>query len=1100
MPHVKKVQRQGFALVISLSLMALVLLLVLALSSLLRVEQAGVSAGRDLNNARLNAELGAIIALGQLQVVAGPDQRAVARADLLRNDARVNQTLPTASPRRFWVGVSHSDGSTPLPDNKPVRWLVSGLDRDQSPAQQLAAILAEPVELFRAGSTANPIQLEAGRLVLNNVAGSRGAFAWIVDDDTQKAKLAPANPAIDNTNPAQLLQLQRHVLPGFFDLGEITGISGDAEGLSKSLQLRNIQLISSANAQVSRERFFDYTLAGFGVLANTREGGLKRDLTAAFERAAVFNDLFQNTTTPPYVVMDEDKFNSPAAAQLRTNGYIHFNIFRDYYNLRNYVSGGEFVPGYFREQSFFVGTPTVIHEGRTGPHNFQLAGHPYGSIPTRDFVSNVSSNYAHNPINPVLAFFQQNGWLEYYQDEDATNPRFITHAQVWAGIYNPYNVRLRMQGANLGPALIGYPQVLFWVEGNPTLNRRRALEGSAGNVRRIYSVDNLLLPPGSVQYLGFASSIPAEDAKLGDSSFSTNLQNAVNMSAFRIFPLAAPVQNDVNMRVEFPFLGAHFALGVQSSDPVGRDHISQAFFSPFAFDHYLNVAGQSPEGNVGPSGRPAKIISRDGIEVPSSRMSSTEEAYFSFRLRTTREPDSPAIRPLIDGNLRATWNNPRWDYNMGLPLISTFSPANQMENEQFINLQLQGNQGFGFWGNGDAARVILFDIPRDPLVSIGQLQHAAAGRFSYEPAYIVGNSYANVRIPLNNWFVQATDTFMPTNAVWRITGQFPLFDASYLVNEVLFDGYTFTTIPQGASETELGNYLTQTRLLQNPRYVAYEPDGLNFNSANLHDSSSGRSNTGFVLADGAFNINSTSLEAWEVFLSGTKGLPFRRMNELGQITGFEEVEGVRYPRVQTIFGEPWEQSPNNDYWIGFRSLTRNEIRVLAEMIVSLIRERGPFYNLSEFVNRRLENSDAGRSAVLQTALDRTVNSGLPGSFESPADGFSQISSDSTQGAGFPGQLLQGDILQALAPYMQTRSDTFTIRSYGEVRGAAGNQPTSRVWYEMIVQRVPDPVVAPDLASASGFDLRAEMANPASRFGRQFRVVSFRWMSGIEDDV
>ena len=35
--------------------------------------------------------------------------------------------------------------------------------------------------------------------------------------------------------------------------------------------------------------------------------------------------------------------------------------------------------------------------------------------------------------------------------------------------------------------------------------------------------------------------------------------------------------------------------------------------------------------------------------------------------------------------------------------------------------------------------------------------------------------------------------------------------------------------------------------------------------------------------------------------------------------------------------------------------------------------------------------------------------------------------------GFPGQLLQGDILQALSPFMTVRSDTFTIRAYGESR-------------------------------------------------------------------
>lgn len=63
-----------------------------------------------------------------------------------------------------------------------------------------------------------------------------------------------------------------------------------------------------------------------------------------------------------------------------------------------------------------------------------------------------------------------------------------------------------------------------------------------------------------------------------------------------------------------------------------------------------------------------------------------------------------------------------------------------------------------------------------------------------------------------------------------------------------------------------------------------------------------RSNAGFLLVDEAFNVNSTSIEAWEVFLSGTKGLPFRKLNNDGTV-GVESVSGVRFPRVQTVLGQ-----------------------------------------------------------------------------------------------------------------------------------------------------------------------------------------------------
>ena len=54
--------------------------------------------------------------------------------------------------------------------------------------------------------------------------------------------------------------------------------------------------------------------------------------------------------------------------------------------------------------------------------------------------------------------------------------------------------------------------------------------------------------------------------------------------------------------------------------------------------------------------------------------------------------------------------------------------------------------------------------------------------------------------------------------------------------------------------------------------------------------------------------------------------------------------------------------------------------------------------------------------------------------------------------GAPGSLLQSDLLQALGPALATRSDTFTIRCYGEANTAAGD--TGSAWMEVVVQRTP----------------------------------------------
>jgi hypothetical protein len=484
---------------------------------------------------------------------------------------------------------------------------------------------------------------------------------------------------------------------------------------------------------------------------------------------------------------------------------------------------------------------------------------------------------------------------------------------------------------------------------------------------------------------------------------------------------------------------------------------------------------------------------------------------FAMRLRTTRESPADAIRPLIDSNIRARWNNPRWDSPLDLEHLAVFSP--DMTPRDTIPQMDIGEAPLGhlYAGAGHdpldgTDRVILFDVPREDLVSLGQLQHAAAGRFSYEPSYIAGNSYANPRIPAGQWRDAVRDTYS-AGLEYAIPGTFNLYDASYLVNQRLWDAYVFTTLPQvrdnftpGEPAIDYQAIRDRDRFLPNPRFLPYEPGQSRFDQATLTDEGSSADtggfhhNAGHLLVDGAFNINSTSVNAWEAFLSGTLGLPVQETDADGNIVGFRAPGGgrVRFPRIQAPLGDGMlGESPDDNYWTGFRELTSDEVRELAAAIVDQVKRRGPFLNRAEFVNRMLRNGPEGRAGVLQAALDATVNRGISTDFERDAGA---IDGDSTQGAGFPGQLLQGDLLQALGPMMSARSDTFTVRAYGEV-GPDG-APTARAWCEVEVQRVPDPVIGgPPLAPEAYL---RELANPSSPFGRQFKIVSFRWLN--EEDL
>jgi len=82
----------------------------------------------------------------------------------------------------------------------------------------------------------------------------------------------------------------------------------------------------------------------------------------------------------------------------------------------------------------------------------------------------------------------------------------------------------------------------------------------------------------------------------------------------------------------------------------------------------------------------------------------------------------------------------------------------------------------------------------------------------------------------------------------------------------------------------------------------------------------------------------------------------------------------------------------------------------------------------------------------------------------------------------PAFLHQGDILNSLAPILQARSDTFKIRSYGDVLNPVTGEIEGRAWCEAIVQRVPETL-----------DPAVDIRDEATGLGRKFKIINFRWL-------
>ena len=118
---------RGIALLVTILLLSFLVLLLVAMSSLVRVESK-VAANHDtVAQARQNALLGLNVALGKLQETAGPDKRLTARADLVEN------SIPAGS--RYQMNLTgvwdRTDPSWP----QPISWLINGNEdlRGQDP-------------------------------------------------------------------------------------------------------------------------------------------------------------------------------------------------------------------------------------------------------------------------------------------------------------------------------------------------------------------------------------------------------------------------------------------------------------------------------------------------------------------------------------------------------------------------------------------------------------------------------------------------------------------------------------------------------------------------------------------------------------------------------------------------------------------------------------------------------------------------------------------------------------------------------------------------------------------------------------------------------
>lgn len=420
--------------------------------------------------------------------------------------------------------------------------------------------------------------------------------------------------------------------------------------------------------------------------------------------------------------------------------------------------------------------------------------------------------------------------------------------------------------------------------------------------------------------------------------------------------------------------------------------------------------------------------------------------------------------------------------------------------------------GYSYFGNGfsqgtgGASKLVMFDIPRQPLLSLGALMHANLNLLVWDPTYAIGGSLPNLLIPRS----QKNLTISGASGDTPVT----IPDLSFYMNESLFDGYFFSSVPVNSQSTLYPpfasfdeTYIANDRPLPNGRMIYRRKSGEQPKIANLRDKSRA---AGSLMVDGAFNINSTSVEAWKAQLGALSG----------QAMVLTEADGTRGLQDAASMGNPLPRSTNtvgeisggdDDNWTGGRSLTDSQIAALAQSIVDQVKARGPFLGMADFVNRRLGSDNDFRTAsgALEKALANTkVNDQVntigssvgniiktSNTFDKGAKGYTvNLDGNKEAGAGQPSWLMQNDILKSLTPILSARSDTFVVRCLGEKKSPSG-KVVSRAWCEAVVQRMPEYVNNTADRPETPITMLTNADN--QKFGRRFEVVSFRWMHPSE---
>ena len=1147
-----RLKDKGFALIATISVMVLLVMISLAMLSLSTVELRS-SSQSALDMARANARLALTIAIGELQSSAGPDQRITANSDVIDdNRAQPNILGVWNSYTNETPGVLNIDSSSIDYDVRKeddfIQWLCS---TSQDNKTNLAYTNREPeddIELVDAGtlnSSDDASYISASMVdVPSSDSNTTGKYAWAVIDESQKIQLT-LNNADQDDDAGQIAALNTPGKPGFSvksDYDVIDELSDENRG--KLLSVESTELVSFDQSSTSAFNFL--TTESKSLLVDVVNGGFQKDLSLLFNEDSLPSEydsryIYSESNTP--VVSAPSRYNGarpiPSPDPLWSQLYSHYKLYDRVanegaaYGVQTSTDQREEGGSFFEEQQLL---PVISN----AQFIFSLSPQEQNNA----FFLSLWTDVALTLWNPYNVNLTVNGLevdmhrlpleMQFYDEfgTSLTSNEWVHFANTFAsdGDNNadghirrlPFRMRIP-QTFTLAPgefrvfgdgANSSFPwRGLLFTEGIQ-LNEGFALEDPSdssgeGLTTRVVAVD----ANGSGLHDSFdgkqnRQQITQEDPTMpgvGDKVYRV----AVRAAAAVREPAPIETNGEITAFLKI-YTGQASADGEQLTTEAAVDGALADFEQQRTYigSIEVNIPAADLEDHLPtfPLGELADLRVEGGEAIVASQSNSDDKQPFlvtSIRLKTeediNQEADNNSSIWIHNGITNSYFTNGiEGDQDVdpkNLAYEITWEELTSTSNNA-VQIDSDNIRGFGATGvtqETGLSYAPFLQVPLTPATSIAQLSHAPINSSGLAPltSQVIGNSFGTLSIPLEDKTQRVSN--LGTSMV----------DPSYMANQTLFDGYFFSTVAEGSSVVEdnapqnveaiVQEFADGTRDLKNNNFVLadtaiteiFEDDDTAFENI-----------ASYIYNKGAFNVNSTSVEAWELFLASGSQESLLIMDALTASNSFSESsssEGYAFSRFSLLLGDEVGADSGESRWLGHRRLTANQISDLAENIVEEVKARGPFQSIAEFVNRRLTtDTETGTAGAIQTAINNSnINASIGESAPTSSSEINGAGSGFT-GDGSPSHITQADILNRLAPSITVRGDTFKIRAYGE---ATIDGQTTGAWCEATVQRTHDFVDSAQEPTTEYTE--EELSETNFRLGRQFEIVSFKWLAESE---